>query len=297
MILDLPLAHAGIDPDTSGRTREGLVGELLDGEDTVVVLVDELGDLAVAGSRLDTVAGADYLELHGSTHVYLGRDAEGRGHVLAIGPRHDGHDYHDLRTVMASMPAGERAVAVPALAIANWHRHSAFCPRCGERTEVEAAGWVRRCHGCGTEHYPRTDPAVIMSVIDGSDRLLLAHASHFPRGRYSMVAGYVEPGESIEHAVVRETREEVGMEVAEVIYRGSQPWPFPRSLMFAFEARVLGTPEAQVDGVEITDARFFTRAELAAAVAAGEVGLPGVASVAYSLLEAWYGGPIPAPGP
>jgi NAD+ diphosphatase len=109
-----------------------------------------------------------------------------------------------------------------------------------------------------------------------------------------MVAGYVEPGESLEHAVVRETREEVGLEVTTVTYRGSQPWPFPRSLMFAFEATVAGTPAPLADGVEITDARFFTRAELAVAVASGEVTLPGAASVAHGLLEHWYGGPAPA---
>lgn len=294
MILDLPLAHSELDADTAARTEQGLIERLRGEPGTRVVLVDDIGAIALRGAGLDVVSAAAHTPREDTLLVYLGRSGDGAAHLLAVGPRLGGHAYHDLRTVMADMPPADRGIAVPAVAVANWHRSHAFCPRCGHQTEVGAAGWVRSCGECRTEHYPRTDPAVIMAVVDGADRLLLAHARHFSAGRYSMVAGYVEPGESLEHAVVRETREEVGLEVTAVTYRGSQPWPFPRSLMFAFEAMVAGTPAPRVDGVEITDARFFTRAELAAAVASGELALPGAASVAHRLLEHWYGGPVPA---
>ncbi len=260
--------------------------------DTAVVLVDELGHLAVTGNSLDLVPARAHAPDASTVHVHLGRTADGHARVLAIAPRDQAREYRDLRRIMAGMTPEDRGTAVPAVAIANWHHSHAHCPRCGRPTEVSAAGWVRVCPECGLDHYPRTDPAVIMAVTDEAGRLLLAHAAHFPAGRYSMVAGYVEPGESLEHAVVRETREEVGLDVVEVTYRGSQPWPFPRSLMAAFVARVAGTPSPRVDGVEITDARFFSRAGLAAAVAAGEVTLPGPASVAQALLEDWFGGPV-----
>lgn len=287
MILELPLAQPGLDPDTGARTREGLLAEVLAEDGTRVLLADELGHLALRDGRLEAVTGAAAPD---ALHVYLGRDTAGRAHVLAVGTRQPGRTYHDLRRVTEALTPADRGVAVPAVAMANWHHSHRHCPRCGHATDVVAAGWVRRCGQCGGEHYPRTDPAVIMAVVDGAGRLLLAHAAHFPSSRYSMVAGYVEPGESLEHAVVREVREEVGLEVSEVTYRGSQPWPFPRSLMFAFTARVTGMPEPRVDGVEITDARFFSPADLAAAVSARVVSLPGPASVARALLEDWAGG-------
>jgi NAD+ diphosphatase len=292
VILDLPLAHASLDPDAAVRTTPGLLERLLGEADTAVVLVDELGHLAVTGTSLDLIPAHAHVPDASIVHVHLGRTADGAARVLAIAPRDPAREYRDLRRIMAGMTPEDRGTAVPAVAIANWHHTHAHCPRCGRPTEVSAAGWVRVCPECGLDHYPRTDPAVIMAVTDQADRLLLAHAAHFPAGRYSMVAGYVEPGESLEHAVVRETREEVGLDVVEVTYRGSQPWPFPRSLMAAFAARVAGTPEPRVDGVEITDARFFSRGSLAAAVAAGEVTLPGPASVAQALLEDWFGGPV-----
>ncbi len=143
----------------------------------------------------------------------------------------------------------------------------------------------------GVELYPRTDPAVIMTVVHGEgpdERLLLGHAAHWPERRFSTLAGYVEPGESLENAVRREVAEEAGVVVGDVAYRGSQPWPFPASLMLGFSARAL-TTELHVDGVELTDARWFTRAELADAVRSGEVLLPGRSSIARALVEDWFG--------
>ena len=130
-----------------------------------------------------------------------------------------------------------------------------------------------------------------MAVTDPDDRLLLGHATHWPQGRYSTLAGYVEPGESLEAAVRREVVEESSVLVDEVTYQGSQPWPFPASLMLAFTARAT-TTEIEVDGVELTDARWFTRAELGRAVEDGSVLLPMRTSVARALIEDWFGGPL-----
>jgi NAD+ diphosphatase len=192
----------------------------------------------------------------------------------------------------------EQGLATEAVALANWHAVHAFCPRCGAATEPAMTGWVRRCPVEDRELYPRTDPAVIMAVVDDADRILLGHAAHWPEGRFSTLAGFVEPGESLEQAVRREVAEEARLVVADgpgdVVYRGSQSWPFPASLMLGFHARVAGTGlPPRVDEVELTDARWFTRDDLLGAVEAGEVLLPGRLSIARALIEEWYGGRLP----
>ena len=185
------------------------------------------------------------------------------------------------------------AQVTTAVALDEWHERHPRCPRCGAPTRVTHAGWVRTCTEDGSEHYPRTDPAVIMAVVDEHDRLLLAHASAWAAGRYSTLAGFVEPGESLEHAVRREVAEETGVVVGPVSYAGSQPWPFPASLMVAFVGRAL-TSEVRVDGHEVELARWFTRDELAAAVVGGQVVPPSTSSIARALIEDWFGGPLPA---
>lgn len=205
------------------------------------------------------------------------------------------HEWSGLRDLMEGPDASRSGLAIAAVALASWHATHEHCPRCGAPTVVEGAGWVRRCVAQGTELYPRTDPAVIMSVVDEvGDRLLLGHVAHWPERRFSTLAGFVEPGESLEDAVRREVAEEVHVEVGDVEYRGSQSWPFPASLMLAFTARAR-TSAIEVDGEEVTDARWFTRAELGAQAASGEVLLPGRASIARALIEDWYGGRLPGP--
>src|SRR5699024_1042185 len=147
------------------------------------------------------------------------------------------------------------------------------CPRCGTPTESTHGGWVQRCPEDGSEHYPRTDPAVIMSIVDDDERLLLAHNALWPATRYSVPAGYVEPGESLEAAVRREVLEETAVVVGEVRYEGSQPWPFPASLMLGFRGRAL-TTETTPDGEELTAAAFLTRGQLRDRVSAGDLTLP-----------------------
>ncbi|WNB86128.1 NAD(+) diphosphatase [Cellulomonas sp. ATA003] len=201
-------------------------------------------------------------------------------------------EWSHLRTVGAAMPARDAGLGTTAVALAAWHRSHRCCPRCGTPTVVGQAGWVRSCPADGRDQYPRTDPAVIMAVVDDDDRLLLGHASHWPERRFSTLAGYVEPGEGLEQAVRREVDEEVSVAIGEVTYRGSQPWPFPASLMLAFVARAT-TTDITVDGAEVTEARWFTRAELAAAAGSGEVLLPSRTSIARALIEEWAGAPLP----
>ncbi|MDT0549166.1 MULTISPECIES: NAD(+) diphosphatase [Streptomyces] len=197
-----------------------------------------------------------------------------------------------LREAGALLSARDAGLLVHAVALENWQRLHRFCSRCGERTVIAAAGHIRRCPACGAEHYPRTDPAVIMLVTDEQDRALLGRQMHWPEGRFSTLAGFVEPGESIEHAVVREVAEEAGVTVGQVEYVASQPWPFPSSLMLGFMARAT-TSRIQVDGEEIHEARWFSRDELRAAFKSGEVLPPSGISIAARLIELWYGEPLP----
>lgn len=200
-----------------------------------------------------------------------------------------------LREVAGLLSPLEAGLMVHAVALENWQRAHRFCSRCGERTVIAAAGHIRRCQACGAEHYPRTDPAVIMLVTDDQDRALLGRQAHWPEGRFSTLAGFVEPGESLEQAVVRETAEEAGVAVGDVTYVASQPWPFPSSLMLGFMARAT-SPDIQVDGEEIHEARWFSREDLRKGIESGEILPPGGISIAARLMELWYGSPFPAAG-
>jgi NAD+ diphosphatase len=201
-----------------------------------------------------------------------------------------------LREAAALLSERDSELLVHAVALENWQRLHRFCSRCGERTVIAAAGHIRRCPACGAEHYPRTDPAVIMLVLDEDDRALLGRQVHWPKGRFSTLAGFVEPGESVEQAVVREVGEEAGVAIGQVSYVASQPWPFPSSLMLGFVARATST-ELRADGEEIEEARWFSRDELRAAMESGEVLPPAGVSIAARLIEQWYGKPLASSAP
>jgi NAD+ diphosphatase len=193
-----------------------------------------------------------------------------------------------LRDAAARLSQSEGGLAAYASALANWHRAHPHCARCGAATEVAEAGFLRRCPACGAHHHPRTDPVVIMLVIDADgDRVLLGRQPTWPPGRYSALAGFVEPGESLEEAVAREVLEEAGVEIGEARYVASQPWPFPSSLMLGFMAdHAAGEPVAR-DG-ELDDARWVTRAELEDAVEGrGELAVPPPLAIARRLIDAW----------
>jgi NAD+ diphosphatase len=200
----------------------------------------------------------------------------------------------DLRTGADRLSPVERSAALTAVALDNWHTTHPRCARCGETTAVRRAGWVRRCPHDGSEHFPRTDPAVITLVVDSDQRALLGRRAVWPAGWFSTLAGFVEPGETFEQAVVREVAEESGVvvEADRVEYRASQPWPFPASIMVAFTARTHRQPTVP-DGEEIAETAWFSREEFRAAAEAGSLRVPPKVSVAHRLIEDWYGGPVP----
>ncbi len=195
--------------------------------------------------------------------------------------------FHDVRDVALDMSRRDAAVLAYARGLAHWHRTHKFCGICGAPSRSERAGHMRRCtnEDCGRMHFPRTDPAVITLVHDGS-RCLLARRGAWPVNRRSTIAGFVEIGEMLEDAVRREILEEVSVHVDEVRYHSSQPWPFPCSLMLGFTAKATST-EIEVDGEEIVAAAWYTREEIAEQTASGELFLPPVDSISHRLVTDW----------
>lgn len=191
-----------------------------------------------------------------------------------------------LRVLAAVTEGLELEITVGAAALTAWHRLEPHCPACGSRTQVIGGGTTRRCPACGRVHFPRQDPAVIVAVLDPDDRLLLGRQPTWDTGRMSVLAGFVEAGESLEQAVHREIHEESGVRLGGVRYFGSQPWPFPRSLMVGFVAHA-ESDALDIDRDEIEDAGWFSRAELARAIERGTLHMPGEASIAHRLIRAW----------
>ncbi len=214
---------------------------------------------------------------------------------------HNPDDWKNLRAVGAALSDRDAGLLVAAVALANWHETHPRCPRCGATTVMADAGWIRKCPVDNSMHFPRTDPAVIMLITDHQDRALLARQMRWASGWMSVLAGFVESGESAEAAVVREISEEAGIEVdpSTIHYWGSQPWPFPNSLMLGYQASVsnrYGDDElihVTVDGEEIAHAEWFSREQLIAAVQAGELHLPPPVSIAHRLIVNWLGEPLP----
>lgn len=205
-----------------------------------------------------------------------------------------------LREAGIALPAAEAGLAAYLVALSAWHRHHRFCANCGALTEVVEAGASRHCPSCGRSHFPRTDPVVIM-VVEHDERLLLGRRRGWPPGRYSLLAGFVAPGETPEEAVVREVREESGLEAEAARYVAAQPWPFPASLMLGFIASSPGGEPYPADG-ELQDVRWFSREEVQAACADGSdwedaeadssrLLLPSPVSIARSLIDWWLATP------
>lgn len=299
----LPLARVAVDRGGPLRTSPLLFDELWGAPETKVMFIAG-GKTPVAGSSLVFV---DSTEVERPVNpIYLGRtlqgDAEHNGlapgtHIMlavledADSTGDDDAVWLGLRDAAAFLPGRDTGLFVQAAAIANWHATHTHCPRCGAGTVPEEGGWVRRCPADQSLHYPRTDSAIIVAVTDESDRLLLGSSASWADNRFSTLAGFVEPGESLEAAVIREVAEESGIEVHSLQYLGSQPWPFPASLMVGFTAKAANT-DLSPDGVEIVDVRWFSREELGQAVGSGDIVVASGSSIARALIEHWYGGPL-----
>ena len=200
-----------------------------------------------------------------------------------------------LRAVAGMLEPYQGELAAAAVALATWDKNTKFCERCGASLEIACAGWEKHCTACAHVTYPRTDPAIIVAITDDAERLLLIHGATWQPGRYSVVAGFVEAGESLEAAVAREALEETGIKVSQASYCSSQPWPFPRSLMFAFTARAGGKQEPKADMQEVGHAFWASREEFTQLVLEGKVIVPGRASSGHALVRAWYGRELPQP--
>jgi NAD+ diphosphatase len=312
---DLALSRAVLDRRAELRRDAHLLARLLAEPRTAVLRLRE-GRAELESTAIESAPRLRLTpprpEDHGRLACYLG-EAEGRHHVAVIlDPDRteagavagtggsaataavDDPGWASLRRVGADLGDVDAALFCTALALANWHAGHGHCPRCGTPTAADLAGWIRRCPADDSEHYPRTDPAVIMSVVDADGRLLLARGRGFRGAGMSVLAGFVEPGETLVAAVAREVREEVGVEVVEATYLGDQPWPFPSSLMLGFTARAVGT-ELELQSDEIEAARWFTRDDLLAALADGSVVLSSRLSISRRLIEHWYGGALEIP--
>lgn len=264
--------------------------------------------LVVSGNKVTPDADRLWLspdEAPAGERVLLGhRDGVTRFMVLARREdvRGGTHDWVGLRGLFGLLaPADEAAAEVApwlfhAMGLAEWRRSVRFCPRCRGDLESRAAGHEQVCLDCGRSQFPRTDPAVIMAIVAGEpgsddEAVLLGRQASWPKTQWSTLAGFCEPGETLEDAVRRETYEETGVRVGEVDYFGSQPWPLPASLMVAFTGRAVSR-DVHVDGAEIEAARWFTRADLRRGWEDGSVTVPRSVSVSSSLITAWFGAPL-----
>ncbi|CAN1555625.1 NPY1 NTP pyrophosphohydrolases containing a Zn-finger, probably nucleic-acid-binding [Mycobacteriaceae bacterium] len=285
--------------DRADHLRTDVDAAVAGWSDALLLRVDDRNQVLFDGDRVVLGSAAAFADKPPGDAVFLGRIADGR-HVWAvraaleapdgdagrvIDPRRTSHGFDDVSAQLVAC----------ALALLNWHDSARFSPHDGSPTTSIRGGWARRNLLTGHEDFPRIDPAVICLVHDGGDRAVLARQTMWPPRLFSLLAGFVEAGESFESCVVREIAEEIGLDVRDVRYLGSQPWPFPRSLMIGFHA--LGDPDQEFafnDG-EIAEAAWFTRAEVRAALEIGDWSsdsdsrllLPGSISIAREIIESW----------
>jgi NAD+ diphosphatase len=295
----LALSTSVLDRRGDLRTDPGLLTRLLaDPRTRVLRLVGDRVAVQPAGGGLAALLTPPEPADAGRLALFLG-EAGGTAHVGVVADdladAVDGDPaWRTLRQAGADLDDLGASAFATTLALANWHRTHGHCPRCGAETAPVLAGWTRRCPADGSEHYPRTDMAVIMAVVDADDRILLARGKGFRGNGMSVLAGFVEPGETLAAAVAREVAEEVGVEVTAVTYLGDQPWPFPSSLMLGFTATALST-DLRLQAEEIEAARWFSRDELVAALADGSVVVSGRISISRRIIEHWFGGPLDSP--
>jgi NAD+ diphosphatase len=296
----LPLSRFEVDRDYLARERPNLIEELRASPATRVLPVFEGRALLKSDTELALVPfgelpDADVLVYLGLTTTPTDSEPVGTPIVAALlteaGPLAESV-WANLRVVGTRLSDRDAGLLTEALGILNWHLSHGFSPRTGAPTLIEKGGWVRRDPVSNSEVFPRTDAAIIVGVMDADDRILLGSNALWETNRFSLLAGFVEPGESLEAAVTREIFEESGVWVTNPVYLGSQPWPFPASLMLGFRATVDldRTSTLTPDGAEILELRWFSRDDLRAS--RGEVILPGPTSIAHAIIEEWFGEPI-----
>jgi NAD+ diphosphatase len=296
VLLNLPLSRSELDRAAHLRGDEVELERLW----KIAKIIDLLGDRFLSDGKSLTylnskeIAELPVIENSQIERYFLGLAEDGTPFFVAH--RRSGRKeieaptgYETLRTIGANLDSLDIGAAVHALALSQWHDAHQRCAKCGAATRPTLGGSVRSCESCESDHHPRTDPAIIVLVKDKSDRILLGRQKVWPAKRFSTFAGFVEPGESFESAVIREVKEECGGEVTEMRYLGSQPWPFPASLMIAYEALISNPESVKEDGSEIEEILWLTREELARSVANQDLLLPPAISVARAMINSWYG--------
>ncbi len=303
----LPLSRFALDRDAASRSVPGLIDDAWTQPTTKVVAIWGGEVLCDTGEQLALrlLAPADIPQW--DRRLYLGKTTEESGDDTELGGavigvmltdeqaraiEPDVSKWVSGRTSGHALSPRDAGLLVEALALSNWHRSHRFSPLTGHATRHAQAGWVLVDEVSGKEMYPRTDAAIIVLVTDSRDRIVLGSNAIWEAQRYSLLAGFVEPGESLEAAVIREVFEESGLVVKNPVYWGSQPWPFPASLMVGFRAELDedASGELRPDGTEIVDLRWFTREELVQA--SQEIVLPGPTSIARQMIDHWCGQPL-----
>ena len=289
--LNLPLSISLVDRKADLRTNQSLITELFQESSVLIFQNGKVGIPNEFAKELKLFKGSELGGYESQTDYYLG-DIGSESFFVRHLPNTSAFNikisFAALREFGAQLDKKQIGLAVQAQGLANWHEKHPRCSICGGPTLVTSAGAIRKCPQDDSEHYPRTDSAIIVLVKDKSDRILLGRQSVWPQNRFSTFAGFVEPGESFENCVLREVKEEAGVIVSQLKYLGSQPWPFPSSLMVAFEAITNAPETAKPDGVEIEQLRWFNRSQIAADIADKKLLLPPKISVARAMIENWY---------
>jgi NAD+ diphosphatase len=300
-----PLARWELDRDYLSRSRPELFDELWSLESTRVLVLHQGKALVRKGLSspelsllsVEKVPAANLRVYLGKTTIETALEPKGSAIVLAVVNDNSAMSieadpllWQSLRTLGSELSNRDAGLFTQSLAVANWHEINQHCPKCGTPTVIEQGGWARRCFKDDNEIFPRTDPAIIVAITDQEDRILLGSQGTWEQNRWSILAGFVEAGESLEAAVVREMKEECGLDVFDVEYLYSQSWPFPQSLMLGFTAKADSSIEFLPDGEEIVKLRWFSRADIAAE--AKSLLLPSDSTISRALIELWYGSAI-----
>ena len=300
-----PLARWELDRDYLSRSRPELFDELWSLESTRILVLHQGKALVRKGLArpelsllpVEKVPAANLRVYLGKTTIETALEPKGSAIVLAVVNDNSAMSieadpllWQSLRTLGSELSDRDAGLFTQSLAVANWHEINQHCPKCGTPTVIEQGGWARRCFKDDNEIFPRTDPAIIVAITDQEDRILLGSQGTWEQNRWSILAGFVEAGESLEAAVVREMKEECGLDVFDVEYLYSQSWPFPQSLMLGFTAKADSSIEFLPDGEEIVKLRWFSRADIAAE--AKSLLLPSDSTISRALIELWYGSAI-----